>query len=477
MKFFLRDAKSVFNNISNYFLVVESKDICDRYCELEFKMMKCLNNLENIIHASMDSENNSNTKIVYDYFVEISTLMDLLFKVYKIYFKVNKTRKFASFYTEFGADSTEEDKKILQLEWYLEVAEVRNLKIHDYEDLEIFCDDNKLFFQHFDEIEHPTIVSEYSDNRFYVDFSLYAIDKLNIFLNLLGIVFEKIVERKSIYSKEELEKKSQKYKIYKVPSLSNHEYDDIYNYMLSIKDDIDIETEQILRFLRKFKRDEEKLSTLISLIDKGDFNELPKFYKSEAYFQLSIIKYQKGVFEDGITLLWKCMNEIYNSTFLSNLLYGYLKVPSLLDDNTKIKLENLIAIHIQDCFMDRNWDFFNNASSYFRFTNREEQALDLAEMGVNINPVCYHLDLLYNYGCLLKRSGNISNFIIAKNVFLHIIQLEPTDSLVYQHLIECYFQLQEYDNLTKYLHEARKKFPEDLEFVEQEHYLKENLDI
>lgn len=482
MKFLLNNANLIFDNISNYFLVEMPTNKEEEYNILQNKMKKCIRNLEGIIKKSINKEKNSDKKMVYDYFIDILSLRDLLLKIYNIFYQTDKKQKYYSFYLTFEKNSTEKEKEVLKLDWFSELAKIRNLRIHEYEDLIIFNDDERLFFQHFNEIDYPLIISEFSDDRFYVDFSFYAIDKLNAFLNLSEIVFNKIVENNSVYSKEELKEKSQVYKIFNDSSPFNYDYDDIYITILDIKNNIDAETKQILKYLRVFEREETVLSNLIQEIEKGCLDELPIFYRADAYFQLSIVKYNNVDYKTGIELLWKCLNITYNSAILAHLFGGYVNAPDLLNDDIKIKLDKLIEIHTLDCFQDNNLDFFCNASSYFITTDRVEQALEMAKLGVNSQPFCHHVNLQYNYGVLLKKSNNLDNIAIAKNVFINIINLEPTDYLAYSHLIECYFYLKNYEGLNKSLKEAIRKFPQNLEFTEiqnimYEYYIHEDLDF
>lgn len=467
MENLLKDAQSVFNNINNYFLVEESMAVCEKYRLLEHKMKKCITTIEGIIDRCIDQESKPDRKLIYNYFIETSTLMDLIFNTYNIYYKNDKKQKYNSFYKEFESDLKEQEKELLKLNWYKEIASLRNLRIHEYEDLSIIIMDNKLYFQHFDEFEYPTVISEYSDDRFYVNFLYYSIEKLNCILNLMSVIFDVIVKRNTKWGTDILVDKASKYKVFEAHLLINEKYDAIFNRTIEIKSSLDVETRHTLRFLRLFEREDEKLNDIVALIEKGEFNELPIFYEVEPYFQLSIIKYNNNKYSDGINLLWLCLEKHYNSAFLSNLIFGYIKAPDLISDNIMKKLDLLIEAHITDCFMNQHLEFFSNASSYYRNTNRESEALKLAQIGVDINPMgCCDLNLLYNYACLLQRTGESSNISIAKNTFLRIIELEPTDCNSYDHVMECCYLLGTYDDLNYYLNEAKVLFPQDDRLLE-----------
>ncbi|WP_339190364.1 MULTISPECIES: hypothetical protein [unclassified Paenibacillus] len=469
MENLLKDVHSVFNNINNYFVVEESMKVCEKYCLLEHKMKKCIATIESIIDVCIDQENKLDRKLIYNYFIETSMLMDLIFKTYNIYYKNDKKQKYNSFYKEFESNLKEHEKELLKLQWYKEIASLRNLRIHEYEDLSIIIVDNKLYFQHFDEFEYPTIISEYSDDRFYVSFLYYSVEKLNCILNLMSIIFDVIVKRNTKWGTEILVEKASKYKVCEAHLLINEKYDAIFNRTIEIKNSLDAETKQILRFLRLFERKEEKLNGIVDLIEKGEFDELPLFYELESYFQLSIIKYNNNQYKDGINLLWTCIGKHYNSAFLSNLIFGYIKSPDLISDNIMKKLDHLIEINITECLMNQHFEFFSNASSYYRNTNRESEALKLAQIGVELEPMgCRDLNLLYNYACLLQRTGERSNISKAKNVFLRIIELEPTDCDSYHHVIECCYLLGTYDELNYYFNEAKVLFPQDDKWLQIE---------
>ena len=467
MENLLKAVHMVFYNINNYFVVEESMAVSEKYCSLEHKMKRCITTIESIIDVCIDQENKLDRKLIYNYFIETSMLMDLIFKIYNIYYKNDKKQKYNSFYKEFESDLNEHEKDFLKLQWYKEIALLRNLRIHEYEDLSIIIVDNELYFQHFDELEYPTVISEYSDDRLYVNFLYYSVEKLNCILNLMSIIFEIIVKRNSKWGADILVEKASKYKVCETHLLINEKYDVVFNRSIEIKNSLDVETRQILRFLRLFERNEEKLIGIIDLIEKGEFSELPVFYEVGPYFQLSIIKFRNNQFKDGINLLWACIEKDYNSAFLSNLIFGYIKSPDLISDYVMQKLDYLIEIHITDCFMNQHFEFFSNASSYFRNTNRESEALKLAQIGVEIEPMgCCDLNLLYNYGCLLQRTGKLSNISTAKNVFLRIIDLEPTDCNSYHHIIECCYLLGLHDDLGYYLNDAKVLFPQDDRWVQ-----------
>lgn len=463
MEFLLNSTEDLFKDIGNYFHIEESSDMRKKYFDLETRIKRTLHDIKKYIVESNDPKNRNPRSIVKNFFVSSSTLMDLTFEFYNMYYKMEKDiNRYNTFLVALKNDLSEDYLQIIDLSWYKDVGKLRNKIIHESQEVTVLETD-RLKVQRFDKFEYPMLISDLMDDKFYVDFTLFMVNTLNNHMRLLKIIFDRVLTDHSIHSISELDDVARRTLSFMNHDENNELFDVLYKEILEVRNHINLEKAATLKYFREFRNDEKSLNKLISELQTDKYLYLGDFFKSDVYLKLAVLKYNKRKFRHGVDLLWKGYKYNQNTTFISNIMYGLMQDDDGISDVDIQRMDNHIEEEIPFAFRSMDYNFFSNASSYYEGTNRLEKAREIAYMGFGIAPMHYDPLLAFTYAGICYKLGD---FLTARKAYEKVIEWEPKDKEAHLGLIKCLWNLNEISTLNDILINSMKYFPNDGEFLD-----------